>query len=211
MKWQSHDHPIAQQKYLDQTPFSRSSSPCCNPCTDQGVLKVQRSVSHNTVAVHACNALPYWFMLKRTRCSAVILEKLFSTHFFLAFLRTQNCSQSDRLLEAIAKQHEAFSFWIKLSTCPYGCWKLKCAILSITIENTRAITWDGYVLNTDHPRTSLNKSRKEITVHGAGTCQSDQDWKPVSLPHIWLGSNSYQYVVRKWLFNHCKVSPDFKD
>lgn len=175
--------------------------PCFSPWDDQGFLKVlsrfQRSVSHNTIVVHVCNVLPYWFMLKRTQHSVVILENFFCAHFFLAFLRIQNCSQSDWLLEAIGKQHEGFSFWIKLSTCPYGCWKIKYAILSITIENTRAFTWVGYVLNADHPRMPLHKSRKEITVHGAETCQSEQDQMPVSLSHIWLGGNSYQYVVRK--------------
>lgn len=157
VKWQIHDNPMPQEKYLDQITFPQASSPpCCSSCTDQGLLNVLsrflRSVSHSTVVVHACNYLPYWFMLKRTQCSAVMLEKFLSTYFFLACLRTQNCSQSDWLLEAIGKQHEAFSFWIKLSTCPNGCWKFKCAILSITIENTKAITWDDCVLSTDHPR-----------------------------------------------------------
>lgn len=163
------------------------------------------------VVIHACNAFALLNYVKKDSVLCDNIGEILQHTFFLAFLRTQNCSQSGWLLEAIGKQCEAFSFWIKLSTCPYGCWKLKFAILSITIENTRAITWGGYVLNTDHLWMPLNKSRKEITVHGAGTCQSDQDWKPVSLPHIWLGSNSYQYVVRKWLFNHCKGSPDFKD
>lgn len=105
VKWRSHDHPV---EMFGPNPLFPRVSLCFIPWDDQGLLKVFFRFHRCVPQHHCCSCLQCFALLIYVEMdstpSGYIGEILFSTRsFFLAFLRTQNCSQSDWLLEAIGK------------------------------------------------------------------------------------------------------------